>query len=164
MVKALACTSTNRNCADRQTSSWDGQGTFFQMYSCPPRRYSRCAFNACVTTSKLGQKVTLQARIPDAGGFAKGHAVRGMIGSKCGFTHVAGLVERHSTPHDVPNAPQVLCRQTHTRNRIWVFPVKCHQSAAQGGTTLNISAHGAQVAPRCPYMRTHTLRGHLHFP
>ena len=25
------------------------------------------------------------------GGVSKGHAVRGMIGSKCGFAHVAGL-------------------------------------------------------------------------
>ena len=37
----------------------------------------------------------LSARLPVRtlmrAGFSKGHAVRGMIGSKCGFAHVAGL-------------------------------------------------------------------------
>ena len=31
-----------------------------------------------------------QVRTPMRAGFSKGHAVRGMIGSKCGFAHVAG--------------------------------------------------------------------------
>ena len=47
--------------------------------------------NTVVRHSQLVLSARLPVRTPMRAGFSKGHAVRGMIGSKCGFAHVAGL-------------------------------------------------------------------------